>query len=398
MRQLSGDSLRLLLFGFMFSFFSSFGQTYFVAVFGGELRQAFGLSHGMFGGIYSGATLISGFLMVRVGGLMDILPLRRYALAATVGLAIANLALALSAGVVGLALAFFLLRLFGQGMMTHTAVTAMARSFEKARGRAVAFATLGHPAGQAVFPALGVIMMDQFGWRSAWILGAAVCAFFVVPVATVLLRNGVGNPAAAPAQRNTFMIWRFLARREIALAMPALMTPAFVGTAVFFHQVLIAEVKGWTTTDFAGAFVVFSASTIAAMALYGVLVDRYSARRMARYFLVPSTIGCFVLAATQSVWALYAYMVLSALTFGAMATVTSSLFAEVYGSAQLGSIRATTMAAGVVSSALSPVLFGVGYDAGIALNVLLGAMGFMSLLASGLLLLSGLTSATQAPA
>ena len=250
MGRLSGDSLRLLAFGFAFAFFSSFGQTFYIAVFGGEIRQAFGLTHGAFGAVYSGATLLSGFLMIRVGGLMDRVPLRSYAVAAVFGLMAANLALGLTGNVVGLGLAILLLRLFGQGMMTHAAVTAMARSFDRGRGRAISFATLGHPVGQAVFPALGVVALGLYGWRAAWFLGAAVCAVVALPLAAGLLRNGLGNPAKNPSPAR-FVAWRFLTRREMILATPALMAPAFTGTAIFFHQVLIGEVKGWNAADFA---------------------------------------------------------------------------------------------------------------------------------------------------
>jgi hypothetical protein len=54
---------RLLAFGFVLAFFSSFGQTSFIAVFGPVLRQEFGLSNGALGGMYSAATLASGLLL-----------------------------------------------------------------------------------------------------------------------------------------------------------------------------------------------------------------------------------------------------------------------------------------------------------------------------------------------
>jgi sugar phosphate permease len=47
-------------------------------------------------------------------------------------------------------LSLFGLRLFGQSMISHIAVTAMARWFSKKRGRALSIALMGHPIGEAL--------------------------------------------------------------------------------------------------------------------------------------------------------------------------------------------------------------------------------------------------------
>ena len=51
---------RLLAFGALLTAFSAYGQTFFVSLFGAELRAEHHLSHGDFGGLYSVATLASG--------------------------------------------------------------------------------------------------------------------------------------------------------------------------------------------------------------------------------------------------------------------------------------------------------------------------------------------------
>ncbi len=59
------DEWRLLLFGFLMTFSSSLGQTYFIGLFGGHIRLDLDLSHGAFGAIYSAATLVSAKVGVR---------------------------------------------------------------------------------------------------------------------------------------------------------------------------------------------------------------------------------------------------------------------------------------------------------------------------------------------
>jgi len=54
--------------GVLLTFMSSFGQTFFISIFAGEIRTAFNLSHGAWGGIYTIGTFLSAIVMVWAGG------------------------------------------------------------------------------------------------------------------------------------------------------------------------------------------------------------------------------------------------------------------------------------------------------------------------------------------
>ena len=71
MLKLIRNEWRLLLFGFLMSFWSSPGQTFLISLFSGELRAELGLSDGEFAGIYSLATLLSACVMIWSGALVD---------------------------------------------------------------------------------------------------------------------------------------------------------------------------------------------------------------------------------------------------------------------------------------------------------------------------------------
>lgn len=383
-----GGRWSLLAFGFAFAFFSSFGQTSFISVFGGAFRDAFDLSNGEWGSLYFIATLSSGLLITKVGGLIDAIPLRRYAMAVVVGLAVATATTAVTPNAVMIVLAIFLLRFFGQGLMIHVAITAMAREFTAARGRAVSIAVMGAPAGEAVFPALGAAAMAFFGWRGGWVAASLVCLLVVLPLAPILLGRHGRDVAVASAP---FGALRFLLQREILLALPGFMAGGFVATAIAFHQVLIAHSKGWSPAFFAGSFAVFGAVSITSALGSGWLVDRIGARRVARFYLLPMALGCFALALSDARPVLFVYMACLGLTNGAYATVVTSLLAENYGVERLGSIRATAAAVMVVSTALSPMLFGVLVDWGVAVDALIAACGVIALAAIVMLRLSPLT-------
>jgi MFS family permease len=378
----------LLAFGFAFAFFSCFGQTSFIAVFGGAIRTEFDLSHGAWGALYFLATLASGLSILRVGALIDAVPLRRYAIAVVTGLGLAAALMAATPHPLMLIVSLFLLRFFGQGLMTHVAVTSMAREFAEARGRAVAVAIMGIPAGEAIFPVLGTLALTAFGWRGGWAVAALFCFLIVLPLGPLLLRGQGRHVAATPAP---FAAFRFLAQRDMLLALPALMATGFVTTAIFFHQVLIAGSKGWPPALFASSFAVFGASSIAAALASGWMVDRIGARRLAPLFLLPMGAACLLLAAVDAPIVLFVSMALVAASGGAYGPVTTSLLAEAYGVERLGSIRATAAAVMVVSTSLSPMIFGVLVDAGIPVDALLAALGFVALTAAALIRFSGLT-------
>ena len=150
---------RFLSFGILMSLFSSFGQTYYIAMFSAEIRGVFDLSHGDFGEIYAYATLASGTTLIWLGRKIDHIDLRFYSVLVCVGLIAACLMMSQVSSVVMLGLAIFTLRLFGQGLMSHTAVTSMARYFHERRGLAIGLASTGHAIGEAMFPYMAVILI-----------------------------------------------------------------------------------------------------------------------------------------------------------------------------------------------------------------------------------------------
>ena len=64
-------SLKVILFGFIFTFFSSFGQSFFLGLFNSSIRDALSITHGQFGTIYASATLLSSLVIIWVGKKID---------------------------------------------------------------------------------------------------------------------------------------------------------------------------------------------------------------------------------------------------------------------------------------------------------------------------------------
>lgn len=376
---------RLLLFGFLMAFASSAGQTFFISLFSAEFRAAFELGHGGFGALYSAATLVSGFLLVWAGGLIDRIDLRIFAAVVLVGLAIAAGVAATASGPVTLLIALFLLRFFGQGLSSHTAVTATARYADPSvRGKAVSLATLGFPVGEAVWPLLAVALITAIGWRATYAGVGGATMLVLLPIALLLLLTH-GQRHAEMLQRTsaggsgTDDKIRQWTRREVARdptflwTLVAVMAPSFVVTGILFHQVHLVEVKGWSLASFAAGYIGYAAFQIGTALIAGLAIDRFGARRIVVIYLCPLAFGVAVLATLDALWAGYVFLALCGVTSGASGTLLGTLWAEIYGVRHLGAIRALVTACSVVASALSPATMGWALDAGVSIDAIFWA-------------------------
>lgn len=383
-------NLRFLGFGFTLAFFSCFGQTFLVSLFGASLRGEFGLSHGTFGLTYSVATLLGGITLAVVGRQIDRVDLRYFTSIACVALAVACLLVALTPSLVVLYVAMFAIRLSGQGMMAHISATSMARYFDKARGRAISLSSLGFPVSQTVMPIIAVALLGAFGWRQTWLIFAAAVALFVLPLVLWLLSGHQHRHAAFGAETTPatkpgpaggaleIAVVHQWTQAEVVrdtrfyLLMPVVLAPPFLMTGLFFHQVHIVESKGWSLEWFATAITGFALSTILALLIGGSAVDRFSARRLLPFYLGPLLIGLVILALFNHPLAAYGFLLSAGLTTGASRALVGSIWAEIYGVAHLGAIRSLTGSIGIVSTAISPVLFGRAFDLGVSVERLVG--------------------------
>ncbi len=360
---------QLLGFGLTMAMCSSFGQTFFISLFGAEIRAALGLSHGGFGTLYALGTLGSAALLVFGGRLIDRWPLVLFAGTVLGGLAIACLAMSAVESVAGLALAIFGLRFFGQGLSSHASLTAMARYFERERGRAVAIASLGYPAGEALWPPLVVALLVGFSWRTLWLGAAIVLVLVALPLVLWLLKGHGARDIALKARSRDgagdATLGQALREGRFWLRMPALLAPSFISTGLIFHQVHIAATKGWPMSLMAGSFSFYALGSVASVMLIGGLVDRMSARRLVPFFLTPLVCACLALAASDAPYMAPVFFALLGVGAGATTSILGTLWAELYGVAHLGAIRAFAQAAMVFSTGLAPAVLGLLIDAGV---------------------------------
>ena len=363
---------RFLAFGAFAGFFSSFGQTYVIALFSADIRGEFGLSDGEFGLVYSLATLASGTCLIWVGRLIDRIDLRSYVVAVSAALAVACFLLSWAPTVVFVGLAIFTLRLTGQGLMSHIGQTSMARYFDLDRGKAISISMIGAPLGAAVFPTIIVFLVAIYGWRGTWTAFAIFVAIVVAPMLLWFLLGQVQRHAAfiadiskphsttesGAAERRHWTRREVLQDPRFYLAIPAIVAPSFIVTGFFFHQLHIVDEMGWSRAWFASTYFVYGGVTIAASLIFGPLIDRFGAARLLPFNLLPLGLAMLLFARSNDPLVAVAFMIASGITGGGSFTILAALWAEVYGTRHLGAVRAFAASLSVYSTAASPVMLG----------------------------------------
>lgn len=392
-------NVRWLAAGALLTFMSSFGQTFFISIFAGEIRAEFGLSHGEWGGIYALGTLASAIVMVWSGGLTDRFRVRTLGPVVLVCLASACAFMATNHAAWLLPAVIFTLRITGQGMSSHIAVVAMARWFTTARGRALSVAALGFSIGEAVLPLLFVALLTVYDWRLLW-LAAALVALLGIPILVRLLQEERTPQSLAKSTHSVGMNGLQWTRNQAMshwlfwVMVPALLGPSAFGTALMFHQVHFSEIKEISHLTFVAMFPLYTAVTIASMVLSGWALDRIGTPRLIVFMYLPAVLAFLVFGLGQGTGGLVLGFALFGLTSGANSTLPNAFWAEFYGTASIGSIKAMAAAVMVLGSAIGPGLTGWGIDAGISLEAQYVAVAVYFSCASALLFF-GVRKATQ---
>lgn len=380
---------RLLAFGTIASLASAPGQTLVISLFNADMRAAFELSHGQFGSAYMVATLASAAVILWSGKLVDRLDLRVMFTITTLGLATACVVAGSAGGMAGLLAALLLLRQFGQGLMSHIAVTSVNRYYETVRGRASAIVNQGFTLAEAALPLTISTLIAAIGWRQSWFVLGAVCAGVVLPLLLLLVADhkrrhgryldrmaildqraaGSGHATDAPARQWT----RAQMLRDVRFygVVPVVLAPFFFNTGLMFHHQHIAASTSWPLETWYLLLVTYAAASIVASLLAGTAVDRHGARRLMPVFCLPIALGGAGLAfgGESAVWTAGVLICFGAAS-GMTGAVTPPFWAEVYGVRHLGAIKAVATALMIFASALSPALYGVLFDGGVSVTTI----------------------------
>ncbi|MDA9599979.1 MFS transporter [Candidatus Pelagibacter sp.] len=367
-------SLKVILFGFIFTFFSSFGQSFFLGLFNSSIRDALSITHGQFGSIYASATLLSSVVLVWIGKKIDDVNILKFASYVIIFLSASCFIFSKISSVVFLFIGIFLMRLAGQGLSSHTATTTISRFFVKNRGRALSTGWLGLSLAEFVMPILIVFLLTFIEWRDIWV-SISILVILVLPIATFILVKEVkldsreefkleeSNKEIKQWKRiEVLKDYRFYIICMTMLAMP------WIATGSFVYQSFISSSKGWGPYVIAQSFMVYSILSVITLFVSGFLIDKFSSRKLLIYMNIPLIFGTIVLYYFNEPLSSFVFFGLVGVTNGLANVLGSSTWAEIYGVKYIGSIKALTTALMVFSTAFGTALFGFLIDIGFSIE------------------------------
>ena len=380
---------KVILFGFIFTFFSSFGQSYFLGLFNSSIREALSITHGQFGSIYASATLCSSLLLIWVGKKIDDVNIFKFAFFVIILLSFACFFFSRITSVFLLFVAIFLMRFSGQGMMSHTASTTISRYFTKTRGRALSISWFGLSSAEFIMPVLMVYLLTIIDWQNLWLI-FSITVLIVLPIASFLLIKNLNLDSRESSdedkknveikqwkRREVIKDYRFYIISSNMLAMPWI----FTGFAVF--QSFIQTSKGWGPYVIAQSFMSYSILSVLTLFLSGFLIDKFTSRKLLIYMNIPLLLSVIVLFFFDTQFTAFIFLGLVGISNGFANILGSSTWAELYGVKYLGSIKALTTALMVFATAFGTALFGYLIDLGFTVGdiaVVSGTYIFVSLI------------------
>ena len=363
-------SLKVIVFGFIFTFFSSFGQSFFLGLFNSSIRDALSITHGQFGSIYASATLLSSIVLVWIGKKIDDVNILKFASYVIVFLSISSFIFSKISSVIFLFIGIFLMRLAGQGLSSHTATTTISRYFEKNRGRALSTGWLGLSLAEFIMPVLIVFLLTFIEWRDIWV-SISIIVILILPAATFILVKEVklDTREETKIEENYKEIkqWRRIEvlkdYRFYIICMTMLAMP-WIATGSFVYQSFISSSKDWGPYVIAQSFMAYSILSVITLFISGFLIDKFSSRKLLIYMNIPIFLATMVLYHFSTPLSSFIFFGLIGVTNGLANVLGSSTWAEIYGVKFIGSIKALTTALMVFSTAFGTALFGLLIDIG----------------------------------
>ena len=382
-------SFKVILFGFIFTFFSSFGQSFFLGLFNSSIRETLSITHGQFGSIYASATLLSSFILIWFGKKIDDISISKFAFLVIILLAFSCFFFSKISSIIFLFIAILLMRFSGQGMMSHTATTTISRYFTKSRGKALSTSWFGLSTAEFILPVLIIYLLTLYDWRSIWITISIVIVIFLPLSSFLLIKNlrldsretfnkkNASNQNIRDWKRiEVIKDYRFYIICANMLAMP------WIATGTFVYQSFILESKNWGPFVIAQSFMIYSIMSVITLFISGYLIDKFTSRKILIYMNIPLLLSTIVIIYFNHPFTAFVFLGLIGISNGLANVLGSSTWAEIYGVKHIGSIKALTTALMVFATAFGTAFFGVLIDRGYSIEqiaIISGIYIFISL-------------------
>ena len=368
-------SLKVIIFGFIFTFFSCFGQSFFIGLFNSSIRETLSITHGQFGTIYASATLFSSLLLIWIGKKIDDVNVLKFAIFVILLLSFSSFFFSKTSSVAFLFVAIFLMRFSGQGLMSHTASTTISRYFTKSRGKALSIIWFGLSSAEFIMPVLIVYLLTLIVWQDLWVIFSLI-VLICLPLASYILvkdvkldtREGSQNKILKEENIKNWKRIEVLGDYRFYIVSLNMLAMPWIATGVFVYQSFVTNSKGWGEYTIAQSFMSYSIFSVITLIVAGYLIDKFTSRKLLIYMNIPLFLGTLVIIYFDAPQTAFLFLGLVGISNGLANLLGSSTWAEIYGVKYIGSIKALTTALMVFATAFGTALFGFFIDAGFSIE------------------------------
>ena len=368
-------SLKVIIFGFIFTFFSCFGQSFFIGLFNSSIRETLSITHGQFGTIYASATLFSSLLLIWIGKKIDDVNVIKFAIFVTILLSFSSFFFSKTSSVAFLFVAIFLMRFSGQGLMSHTASTTISRYFTKSRGKALSIIWFGLSSAEFMMPVLIVYLLTLIVWQDLWVIFSLI-VLICLPLASYILvkdvkldtREGSQNKILKEENIKNWKRIEVLGDYRFYIVSLNMLAMPWIATGVFVYQSFVTNSKGWGEYIIAQSFMSYSIFSVITLIIAGYLIDKFTSRKLLIYMNIPLFLGTLVIIYFDAPQTAFLFLGLVGISNGLANLLGSSTWAEIYGVKYIGSIKALTTALMVFATAFGTALFGFFIDIGFSIE------------------------------
>lgn len=376
---------REVSFGGGLTFLSSFGQTFLISLYVPELLKTFEISNGGFGSIYAFATVVASVVMLSLGHNIDHKSVKKVTIITLTGLIVSQILLGLSHfSIAILIIALIGLRLTGQGLLSHISLTVMSRHYDADRGKALSTASLGYAVGEAVFPIFISTLILWYNYEIAAYASAGFLLLYLIRLYFVKLDHfnvELEEEDRKPTAKSIINEYKnVLLTHNFLMIMPMNFVLGFTITAIFFYQYVYVEEMGWSVSLYAAFFTAYAITRFIFAILGGLWVDRFTAKTVFKFFLIPIPLGLIPFALMESITGALLFLILSGFSIGVAGSVKAAVLAETFGTVKLGTVRSLFSMFMVLSTALGPLVVGLLLDVGLTFQtIILGLSGMLFL-------------------
>ena len=356
-------------------FSSGPGQSHTFSVFVEPISQDLQLSSASIASAYGLATLIAAFLLPYMGKIIDRYGARVSLIIISIILGISCIFFGAASNFLMLTVGFGFLRFFGQGSLMLGCANLVSQWFDSKRGFAMSLMALGFGMSMAVHPPLSQLLIDEYGWKYAWIILGVSTWIIMVPALFILAWNNPENIGLKPdGEKKTKLtkdevqvieglnLKEALKENSFYILAAMWFGMAMLVTTLHFYQVTILTNQGISTEYAASLFTISAVAMVVFMPLVGKFFDNFPTKYVLATGLLINSISLISITYSNN----DAYSLFYAISFGINNAFSMTMFGYIwpryFGRKHLGSIQGTGQMIGVIGASLGPLPVGFAID------------------------------------